>query len=211
MRIKHLVPAELGWKVVFKEPDGSESMSRVIGWAVSDDDGDQTEVVGVIVDPRRPRRSSARATRFPRPVGRSAATATSLPSRSSSLRRRRPRLPSRMRRRRWPRACSSASDRVGPTAVRWLGGHGIPREKRIAEFVEQFRVEPGSKVTLAKNFDPSFKKGVDSKQAGPGAARERHRAARGVPVAALRAGDPRRARRAPGARRRRARTGRSAT
>ena len=54
MRIKHLVPAEPGWKVVFKEPDGTESMSRVIGWAVSDDDGDQTEVVGVIVDPAAP-------------------------------------------------------------------------------------------------------------------------------------------------------------
>jgi hypothetical protein len=54
MRIKHLVSAEPGWKVVFKEPDGTESMSRVIGWAVADDDGDQTEVVGVIVDPAAP-------------------------------------------------------------------------------------------------------------------------------------------------------------
>jgi PPK2 family polyphosphate:nucleotide phosphotransferase len=40
------------------------------------------------------------------------------------------------------------------------------REKRIAEFVAPFRVEPGSKVTLAKKFDPSFKHGIDSKKQG---------------------------------------------
>ena len=28
------------------------------------------------------------------------------------------------------------------------------RRKRLAEFIEPFRVEPGSKVTLAKDFDP---------------------------------------------------------
>ena len=39
-------------------------------------------------------------------------------------------------------------------------------EKRVSEFVEQFRVEPGSKVTLAKDFDPGYKKGIDSKKAG---------------------------------------------
>src|SRR3954452_13148692 len=31
--------------------------------------------------------------------------------------------------------------------------------KRIAEFIEPFRVEPGSKVVLAKHFDPAFKTG----------------------------------------------------
>jgi PPK2 family polyphosphate:nucleotide phosphotransferase len=40
------------------------------------------------------------------------------------------------------------------------------REKRIAEFVEPFRVEPGSKVVLAKHFDPGFRKGVASKKRG---------------------------------------------
>ncbi len=40
------------------------------------------------------------------------------------------------------------------------------REQRIAEFVEPFRVEPGAKVTLEKDFDPTFKKGVASKQDG---------------------------------------------
>ncbi len=40
------------------------------------------------------------------------------------------------------------------------------REKRVAEFVEQFKVEPGSKVTLARDFDPRNKKGIDSKQEG---------------------------------------------
>src|SRR3954464_11156896 len=31
--------------------------------------------------------------------------------------------------------------------------------KRIAEFIEPFRVEPGSKVVLDKHFDPAFKTG----------------------------------------------------
>jgi len=54
MRITQLVPAEAGWKAVFTEPDGSESLSRILGWAVSGDDGDETEVFGVIVDPAAP-------------------------------------------------------------------------------------------------------------------------------------------------------------
>jgi hypothetical protein len=31
------------------------------------------------------------------------------------------------------------------------------RQKRVAEFIEPFRVEPGAKVTLTKSFDPAFK------------------------------------------------------
>ena len=55
MRIAQLVPAEPGWKAVFKEPDGSESLSRIVGWSVTGD-GDDAEVVGVIVDPNEPGR-----------------------------------------------------------------------------------------------------------------------------------------------------------
>src|SRR5271165_5324205 len=40
------------------------------------------------------------------------------------------------------------------------------RKKRVAEFIEQFRVKPGSKVTLAKDFDPAFKGGVKKKKEG---------------------------------------------
>ena len=40
------------------------------------------------------------------------------------------------------------------------------RDERIADFVEPFRVEPGSKVSLAKDFDPAFKSGVSSKKQG---------------------------------------------
>ena len=49
MAIKQLAGAESGWRAVFAEPDGSESLSRIVGWAV---DGD--EVVGLIVDPGAP-------------------------------------------------------------------------------------------------------------------------------------------------------------
>ncbi len=40
------------------------------------------------------------------------------------------------------------------------------RHKRVIEFIEPFRVKPGSQVTLAKDFDPSFKAGVKKKKEG---------------------------------------------
>jgi PPK2 family polyphosphate:nucleotide phosphotransferase len=39
-------------------------------------------------------------------------------------------------------------------------------QKRLAEFIEPFRVTPGTKVTLARDFDPSFKAGVKRKKEG---------------------------------------------
>jgi hypothetical protein len=56
VRITQLVPAEVGWKAVFTEPDGSESLSRILAWAVASDDGDDHGVVGLIVDPAAPSR-----------------------------------------------------------------------------------------------------------------------------------------------------------
>ena len=53
MRIEQLVPAEPGWKAVFKEPDGGESLSRILGWAALGDE-DSSELVGIIVDPAEP-------------------------------------------------------------------------------------------------------------------------------------------------------------
>jgi PPK2 family polyphosphate:nucleotide phosphotransferase len=40
------------------------------------------------------------------------------------------------------------------------------REQRIADFVKPFRVKPGSKVSLAKDFDPAFRSGPGSKKEG---------------------------------------------
>jgi PPK2 family polyphosphate:nucleotide phosphotransferase len=39
-------------------------------------------------------------------------------------------------------------------------------EKRIAGFIEPFRVNPGSSVKLSKDFDPAFKAGVEKKADG---------------------------------------------
>ena len=39
-------------------------------------------------------------------------------------------------------------------------------EKRIARFIEPFRVNPGSSVKLSKDFDPAFKAGVEKKADG---------------------------------------------
>ena len=38
------------------------------------------------------------------------------------------------------------------------------QEARVAEFVEPFRVKPGSKVTLGKHFDPASTEGVEGKK-----------------------------------------------
>ncbi len=54
MRIDQLVPAEPGWKAVFKEPDGGDTMSRILAWAALD--GEDGDVVGIIVDPAEPSR-----------------------------------------------------------------------------------------------------------------------------------------------------------
>jgi polyphosphate kinase 2 (PPK2 family) len=40
------------------------------------------------------------------------------------------------------------------------------RQKKVAEFIEPFRVKPGAEVTLAKDFDPAFKGGVKKKREG---------------------------------------------
>ena len=55
MPIDQLVPAEPGWKAVFKEPDGGESMSRILAWAAIGGQ-EELELVGVIVDPGNPAR-----------------------------------------------------------------------------------------------------------------------------------------------------------
>src|SRR5436309_8125771 len=40
------------------------------------------------------------------------------------------------------------------------------RRQRLEDFVGLLRVDPGSKVNLAKDFDPAFKAGVKKKKAG---------------------------------------------
>src|ERR1700744_4262148 len=40
--------------------------------------------------------------------------------------------------------------------------------RRIANFIKPFRVAPGSSVTLAKDFDPAFKAGIEKKKDGVG-------------------------------------------
>ena len=39
-------------------------------------------------------------------------------------------------------------------------------QRRLAQFIEPLRVEPGSKVHLAKDFDPAFKAGIPNKRRG---------------------------------------------
>jgi hypothetical protein len=61
MRIEQFVPAEAGWKAVFKEPDGGESLSRILCWAALEGETD-SELVGIIVDPADPSRIVSAAT-----------------------------------------------------------------------------------------------------------------------------------------------------
>jgi PPK2 family polyphosphate:nucleotide phosphotransferase len=46
------------------------------------------------------------------------------------------------------------------------------RRKRVAEFIEPFRVEPGCTVNLGRDFDPAFKAGVKKKREGVALLRE---------------------------------------
>ena len=40
------------------------------------------------------------------------------------------------------------------------------RKKRLEEFIEPFRVPPETKVSLARDYDPGFKHGIDEKEDG---------------------------------------------
>src|SRR5271165_1611036 len=39
-------------------------------------------------------------------------------------------------------------------------------KQQLAEFIEAFRVKPGSNVVLARDFDPAFKAGIRKKEEG---------------------------------------------
>ena len=56
MAIRELVAAEPGWKAVFVEDDGTESVSRILCWAVAGNADEAGEVRGLIVDPSAPER-----------------------------------------------------------------------------------------------------------------------------------------------------------
>lgn len=52
-KILQIVPADAGWRAVYghaDDPDGSE-LSRVVAWALIEDDEGEREVVGLVVDP----------------------------------------------------------------------------------------------------------------------------------------------------------------
>jgi hypothetical protein len=49
------------------------------------------------------------------------------------------------------------------------GGHDARRHHQAdGEVIEPFRVTPGSKVTLGKDFDSAFRAGIDKKKDGVG-------------------------------------------
>jgi hypothetical protein len=56
-RIVSLVPAERGWRALYsgEYPEDEES-SRVVAWALTEDEEGVQEVVGMIVDPNDPSR-----------------------------------------------------------------------------------------------------------------------------------------------------------
>jgi hypothetical protein len=52
-KILQIVPADSGWRAVYghsEDPEGSE-LSRVVAWALVEDDEGKREVVGLVVDP----------------------------------------------------------------------------------------------------------------------------------------------------------------
>jgi PPK2 family polyphosphate:nucleotide phosphotransferase len=57
-----------------------------------------------------------------------------------------------------PVQCCSVTSTAGPLTP--------SRQKRLEDFIAPFRVEPGSKVNLHKDFDPAFKGGLKKKKDG---------------------------------------------
>ncbi len=53
MPIEQLVSTEPGWRAVFREPDGGETLSRILAWATVGT-SEESELVGLIVDPGEP-------------------------------------------------------------------------------------------------------------------------------------------------------------
>ena len=53
-----------------------------------------------------------------------------------------------------------------------MAGLTDERRARLSEFIEPFRVEPGAKVRLPRDFDPAFKAGVKKKRDGVGLLKE---------------------------------------
>ena len=85
------------------------------------------------------------------------------------------------------------------------------RAKLLAKFIEPLRVKPGSKVKLAKDFDPGYKASFLKKKDGAAILQAGSRAARRIPGPAGRPGHLGGAGVPAGAGRRAARTARSDT
>ena len=63
------------------------------------------------------------------------------------------------------------------------------RAERIADLIKPLRVKPGSKVNLAKDFDPGYKAGVVKKKDGEKAKAEAREKAKAKARASRVAGD----------------------
>ena len=53
-KIVNIVPADAGWRAIYGgSPGGDDSgLSRVVAWALVEDDAGQRKVVGLVVDPQ---------------------------------------------------------------------------------------------------------------------------------------------------------------
>ena len=53
-KIVTIVPADAGWRAIYGGQGGSEDsgLSRVVAWALVEDDSGQRKVVGLVIDPQ---------------------------------------------------------------------------------------------------------------------------------------------------------------
>ena len=53
-KIVTIVPADAGWRAIYGGQGGGDEsgLSRVVAWALVEDDAGQTRVVGLVVDPQ---------------------------------------------------------------------------------------------------------------------------------------------------------------
>jgi hypothetical protein len=51
-KIVTIIPADAGWRAIYGSQSGSEELSRIVAWALVEDDAGVRRVVGMVIDPQ---------------------------------------------------------------------------------------------------------------------------------------------------------------
>jgi hypothetical protein len=51
-KIVTIIPADAGWRAIYGSQSGNEELSRIVAWALVEDDSGARRVVGMVIDPQ---------------------------------------------------------------------------------------------------------------------------------------------------------------